>query len=132
MSDALNANISIDRFASLHLPFPISFFQHFCLFHNTEVQTQELCFLDIKSFIFKSRMPHSLLPSNLARINGFQRKKNKYSMHQAHAHNSTSRVTGNFMNAGISSQGWLNEMLSVILLLFTIRSKVLPYLKKCQ
>ena len=38
---------------------PSIIFQHFCLFHNAEVQTQELGILDMKSFIFISGMPHS-------------------------------------------------------------------------
>ena len=53
-------------------------------------------------------------------------------MQQAHAQNSISRVTGNSMNAGFSSQEWLNEILSIILLPFTIRSKALLYLIKCR
>ena len=42
MNDALNGNIFIDRIASSYLPFPISFFQYCCLFHNAEAQKQEL------------------------------------------------------------------------------------------
>ena len=42
MNDALNGNIFIDRIASSYLPFPISFFQYCCLFHNAEAQKQQL------------------------------------------------------------------------------------------
>ena len=45
MNDALNRDISTDRFASLFLPFLITFCQYFCRFHNAEAKTQELSFL---------------------------------------------------------------------------------------
>ena len=49
----------IDRIASSNLLFPISFSQYFCLFHDAEVQTEELGFLGGKSYSFKIGIPYS-------------------------------------------------------------------------
>ena len=85
MNDALNRDISTDRFASLFLPFLITFCQYFRRFHNAEAKTQELSFLSVK------RVKKYCL-STLQKSRNFQ-EKIEYSMQQAHAEISTSRIT---------------------------------------
>ena len=57
MNNVHNGNISINRMVLSYLPSTLSFFQHFCLFHNVEAQTKERHFLWIKGI--KSGIPHS-------------------------------------------------------------------------
>ena len=59
------------RIVSSFLPFPISFFQHFCLFYNAEVHTQELGFVGVKVLFLKVEYHLVLLPSNLRTSNRF-------------------------------------------------------------
>ena len=74
LNDALNGNISINRIASSYLLFSLLFLQHFCLFNNSEAQTQVLSFLSVMRLFLKVECYILLLLSNLATLNGFSRE----------------------------------------------------------
>ena len=89
---------------------------------------QELSFLCVKSFVFKSGLQQNPSVHQLGNKQRIFKIKLSTACNVFMLKMALRGSLANLMNAGVSSQGWLNEILSIILLLFTIRSKVLPYL----
>ena len=106
----------------------MSFLQYFCLFHNAEAQVQELSFLSMKGFVFKSGLPQSAAVHQLGNKQWILKRKLSTACNGLMLKIALPGSLANLINAGDSSQGWLNEMLSIILLLITIRSKTIFYL----